>query len=129
MTRLPHWTSNPDGGDERRDPAEPPTGLNLQDEMARRKQRALAVEADLASGMKAKDVAAKYGMSGPYVSKLVRQCGVGPRQLNRKKHVEVAEAYRAGVPIGEICERFDVKRRTVWTAVKACGVPLRKGGK
>lgn len=104
------------------------TGLNLQDEIERRKQRALVVAADLEAGMSAKAVAAKYGMSAPYVSKLIRQCGVGPRQLNRKKHTDIAEAYRSGAPIREICERFGVKRRTVWTAVKACGVPLRKGG-
>lgn len=105
------------------------TGLNLQDEIDRRKQRALAVAADLEAGMSAKAVAAKYGMSAPYVSKLIRQSGIGPRQLNRKKHGEIAEAYRAGSPISEICKQFGVKRRTVWTAVKACGVPLRKGGR
>jgi len=103
------------------------TDLNLQSEIERRKQRALAVVADLEAGMKAKDAAAKYGMSAPYISKLIRQSGIGPRQLTAKKFGEIAEAYRAGAPIREICERFSVSRRSVWTAVERHGVPLRKG--
>lgn len=103
--------------------------LKLTDEVARRRQRALAVEADLRAGMKAKDVAAKYGMSAPYVSKLIRQCNVGPRQLARQKFEQIAEAYRAGTSIKEICSQFGVSRRSVWTAVERHGVPLRRGGK
>lgn len=123
---LPHWSTDPDGNDWKRDFVDP-HDLNLQNETARRKERALAVAADLAAGMRAKDVAAKYGMSGPYVSKLIRQSGIGPRQLTRKKFTEIAEAYRAGAPISDICAQFGVKRRSIWTAVKANGVPLRKG--
>lgn len=104
-------------------------GLKLTDELARRRQRALAVEADLRAGMRAKDVAARYGMSAPYIFKLIRQCGVGPRQLARQKFEQIAEAYRAGAPIKEICSQFGVSRRSVWTAVERHGVPLRRGGK
>lgn len=82
--------------------------LNLRTEVQRRADRALAVAADLANGMKAEDVAQKYGMSGPYVSKLIRQCGIGPRQLNRQKHAAVAADYKAGHSIPAIM--LDIRR-------------------
>ena len=81
----------------------------------------------LAAGSSAKDVADTFDMSPAYVSKLIRQSGVGPRQLARAKFDQIAEDYAKGDAIEVIMLRHNVGRRSVWNAVKRAGVPLRRG--
>jgi hypothetical protein len=104
-----------------------PTVEELED--ARRTVRAFwfSVRDELAKGTPAKDVAAMFGISPAYVSRIATEAGVGPRQVSRKRAEEVAADYRAGVPVLDIMKKYNISRRTVWTLVKRVGVPLRRG--
>ena len=100
--------------------------LSLEAQKQAQRARALAVEKALKAGVKPSVIAERYAMSPAYVSRIARQCGVGPHGVNRARHAAIAADYASGMPLKAICQKFAVGRRTVWTACEKTGTPLRR---
>lgn len=61
------------------------------------------------------------------VAKIARQAGLGRYQKRKAQFPAIAADYAAGVPIKAICEKYDIDRKSVWSAAVRQGVPLRRG--
>lgn len=61
-------------------------------------------------GFKAKEIAEVIGCSDRTVLKHLREIGIEPYTAQKIRHYKIIDAYRAHVPIRDICASFNITR-------------------